>query len=519
MFTKKKSVKITIYTFIALIISLFFIFLVTFDFVGDSKNNKSYTMDDLSSDFEHLLYTEFDNSLDFKMLNVFFDNEFIFNFCSALNNRDNESKLDNEYVQLVNYNFKVNRKDVILALHFKNKKGINHQFKINMAFSFSETDTQFIMSLKRVHYGAIPVPMFFLKEVLKPNNNRTVGKAIYDALSRIGIGTYDFNNLTFTIDKSELAESVKRGIIGDSIYHDKDMIFKKTASVYLNAIFDNKLETVELDNGVNMRVDYTKLLSNDETLESVIDDEIKGDEYKKYILEILFEHLVSESYIELDDFHLTSLLRDKLSTDINKQLEAKKVLNFYINDVIVSYKNRILNLTFGYRINTKKSALSINFTNQNNTFKLKDISIGKDASEDTSDYISLYKTSDINQVFSILNDLGIEVDSRTNTLNIKSLYDYKYNVKGFNSTDENIVLMFEANQYNNEIIDCLKSNEYLDSLSDETRNDFYNSSIEYIRSSYNDLSYQERVEILDKLIEYFDSRDANIKNYILGLIK
>jgi hypothetical protein len=83
---KKRSVKITIYTFIALIISLFFIFLSTYDFVGDKKNDKSYTIENLSSDFEHLLYTEFDNSLDFKMLNVFYDNDFIFKFCSALNN-------------------------------------------------------------------------------------------------------------------------------------------------------------------------------------------------------------------------------------------------------------------------------------------------------------------------------------------------------------------------------------------------------------------------------------------------
>ncbi|MCR5565097.1 MAG: hypothetical protein K6F59_04835, partial [Gammaproteobacteria bacterium] len=347
MTSRKKSVKITIYAFIALIISLFFIFLLTFDFVGDKKNDKSYTIENLSSDFEHLLYTEFDNSLDFKMLNVFYDNDFIANFCSALNNRDNESKLDNEYVQLIYYNFKVSRKNFILALHFKNKKGIYYQFKINMVFGFSETDTEFVLTLKQVSYGAIPIPMFFLREALKPRDNRTVGRAIYDALSRIGIGTYDYSNLTFTIEKDELAESVKRGIIGDSIYHDKDMVFKKTASIYIKSIFENKLETVEVDNGVNMRVDYTKLLSNDETLESVIDDEINGDEYKKYISEILFEHLIKNGYVELDDYHLTSLLRDKLSSYLNKQLEAKRVLNFYINDVILSYKEKTLNITLG----------------------------------------------------------------------------------------------------------------------------------------------------------------------------
>ena len=516
---KKRSVKITIYTFIALIISLFFIFLATYDFVGDKKNDKSYTIENLSNDFEHLLYNEFDNSLDFKMLNVFYDNDFIFKFCSALNNRGNESKLDNDYVRLVNYNFKVKRQNFVLALHFKNKKGINFQFKINMVFSFKETDSQFILTLKRASYGAIPIPIFFLREALKPKPNRTVGRAVYDTLSNIGIGTYDYNNLTFTIEKSELTDSVKRGIIGDTIYHDKDMVFKKTASIYIGAIFENKLETVEANNGVNMRVDYTKLLSNDETLESLIDDEIKGDEYKKYISEILFEHLLVNDYIELDDYHLTSLLRDKLSSYLNKELEAKRVLNFYINDVIFTYKNGVLNITFGYRINTKKSALSINFTNVNNLFKFKDISIGKDASEDTSDYISIYKTSDVNQVLSLLSDLGIEVDTRNNTLSLYSIINYVYNIKEISSTSDSIKIRYENNDYQNEIIDCLKSNEFLDSLSDETRSDFYNSSLEYIISSYNDLTYQERVEILDKMIEYFDSRNIEVKNYILSLIK
>ena len=519
MTSRKKSVKITIYAFIALIISLFFIFLLTYDFVGDKKNDKSYTLDNLSSDFEHLLYTEFDNSLDFKMLNVFFDNEFISKFCYALNNRESESKLDNDYVQLINYNFKVTRKNFILALHFKNKKGISYQFKINMIFSFRETDNEFILTLKRVSYGAIPIPMFFLRGVLKPRDNRTVGRAIFDALSRIGIGSYDYNDLTFTIEKSELTESVKRGIIGDSIYHDKDPVFKKTASIYIGAIFENKLETVEVNNGVNMRVDYTKLLSNDETLESVIDDEIKGDEYKKYVSEILFEHLITDNLIELDEYNLTSSLRDKLSSFINHELEAKRVLNFYINDSILSYKNRILNITFGYRINTKKSALSINFTYVNNSFRFKDITIGKDSNEDTSDYVSLYKTSDVNQVLSLLNDLGIEVDSRTNSLNINSLFNYAYNFSSIETTEDSIKLNFGSNPYKDEIIDCLKSNEFLDTLSSETRGDFYNSSVEYILSSYNDLSYSERIEILEKLIEYFETRDINIKNYILSLIK
>ncbi len=187
--------------------------------------------------------------------------------------------------------------------------------------------------------------------------------------------------------------------------------------------------------------------------------------------------------------------------------------------MIFTYKNGVLNITFGYRINTKKSALSINFTNVNNLFKFKDISIGKDASEDTSDYISIYKTSDVNQVLSLLSDLGIEVDTRNNTLNLNSIINYVYNIKEISSTSDSIKIKYENNDYQNEIIDCLKSNEFLDSLSDETRSDFYNSSLEYIISSYNDLTYQERVEILDKMIEYFDLRKIEVKNYILSLIK
>ena len=518
MFLMKKGVRISLYTLLGVFLALFFIFVLTFDFTP----KKAYTVDksisEVKKDFDEILSKSIDESKTIKVLNLSFDNEFLNNFINASKDENNVNFTSDKWF-LKGTKFEVRGERFVLTVYANYSGIINYRFKIKAFFEIDEDETKYTLSLIRLNVGGIIMPSFLKRTIFDNTKEGTIGSLIENAIQSINFGTYNSDTLEYTIQKAEIVESIRNGVIGSISYGDND-ILKTSTSLYVSSLLNYNLFKLNIKNSVNVVIDYSKLMND--TIEYPREYEEALNSSKEYLYAIedisILEYFVKGQNLALSDDYLSAIIRLKLDNYLNDIKEG------YINlakikSVSINYHQEHLSLKLIYAFESSSSVLEIKFKADNNSsLIISSATIGFDQGELSGSFIEINKTSDINILIDLLDKMGITINTSSNVLNLKSLTTSSRIDFQDVSFGNNIYGVTEVNPYVNEISDAVLSNEFINTLPTAYNGLIDTTSIDNLLASYKVLNFEQRIEFLKYLQDYFKETNISVYNYIYGII-
>lgn len=517
MFLKSKGVKITLYSFLGVFLALFFFFLLTYDFTPERKYTNYKSIEDVRSDFEELMMSSMDKSKTIKVLNVSFNNDFLNNFINALRDeREIDFASNNWFLKGTNFEVKSERFVLTMYANYINK--INYKFKIKVFFTFSEDETKYTLSLRRINVGGIILPSIFKRMIVTNKDENSIGELVEKTIGSINFGTFDNETLEYVIQKAEIVESMRSGILGDVIY-GSDVLSKDITALYVSSLLNYDLFKLKFKNSINFTVDYSKLLNGKVNYPEEYNDALSiSDDFLKAIEDnCILEYLVKGQNIALSDDYLSSLLHMKLSDKYSYQeggVNIAKLKNSYIN-----YYDEFMSLKLVCAFENQSSVIEIKFKKINNdALTISTITIGYDEGELTGSFIEINKTSDIIIMIDTLDKLGIIVNPLSRILTPKSLItSSRINYLDV-STGTNIYGLTSNNPHSQEISNAVLSYDFINSLPSSYDDLIDNSNLDNLLTSYKALDYDLRIDFLKYLKDYFKETNISVYNYMDEII-
>ena len=514
----KKSVKITIYSILGVFLTLFFFFMITFDFTPSSRYNTTKSLEEVRSEFESNFNKSIEESKSLKVLNLPLNSSFINDFLNVIRKENGYDSI-NDNLPINGIRFSIQGERVVLTVHTSFKNKINYRVKIKTFFKLDEDETKYTLSLRRLNLGELPIPSFLTKSIINSSSEDSIGNLIESAINSINLGTYDKNKLEYTISKAEVVESIKNGSIGNLAYMDSEAL-RTITSLYISSLFNYNLLKIKVRNVLNISLDYSKLLNND--VSYPIEYNKALNENKDYLYAIednsILEYLVKSQNLTLSDDYLSSLLYLKLFNFFNDSNALRTIVPNLINSALF-YHDGFLLLRLAYLFGSTESVIEIKFKMaNNNALLLSSATIGFDESEQTGSYIDINKTSDINILIDLLKIYGIDVDYSTHVLNPKSLISESRITYSDASCGTYFYGLTLNNPHVNKISSACLSLDFNDSLPLEYKNKIDYSSIDNLLESYKTLDFALRIEYLKYLRDYFKETDISVYNYIDEII-
>lgn len=514
---KKKGLKITALIMLGIFLMLFLAFIFTFDLSYEKKYIEQAESEEVRDELNGLLSRNIEDSKVIKVLDITFENEII-NDILRLYKDSISNNIENYEVRGIE--FDTFNGNFLIKFHMTYTKHIRYKFVVQLTLKMSEDSSKYTFTLINSRFGALTIPRRLIVRELKNENKGSVGWITNQILYNLGFGSYNENNLELYISKPSICESLRSGLIGETMYED-DYVTRTSSSIFLSSFFNNNLINIEIDEGVHLKINYAKMLNTkherSEELNKLIEESGGFEAYYN----LLFKYLVNGQNLTLDDDILSALIHyninDKFVESINDE-DENFIIRTMLTDIYSSYKDKVLMLNFVYNLGSKDLILKVKFDYVNELFSLSEARIGYDDKDDTDSFVEIAKTSNLQYLIDFLVYLGFDGDVINQTLNRASLFNKPSYVSEV-SYESNADLVVKGHDYTEKIRNTLLSDEFYSSLTSEIKEILDNSSIESVLETYERLSYQDKYTLLVSLKNYFKENEFYVYNYMDDLME
>lgn len=510
---RNKSLRVISYVLLGVITLLFLLFILTYD-LSVHKDSETIDRKEFQSEIDEIIASAISESKIDNVINFSLDEKVLNSALNIALLDRNEDLNVSEYWELKDLEINFLNNEILIDIYADFSYRFNYKMHIRAFFQLTENGETYVLDLTKIKVGSIYIPSFLVKNVLGNSDDMSLGTIVRDAMSSLPFGSFDYENLSYTIYKSSIAYSVSNGTIGD-LFFDENALYKNALSSYLKTIFDNNLANITINNAFNISLNYSKIINSQTTINSmnIVDEDISEVISSRY--SIIFKHLLSNSETvsfdkDSQNLILRCALNNAIPTDANTYLVSTygSALSFYENKMYFEVVFEIENIY---------SIVRYCFTNELGlTYHLDKVQIGKDNNESEGSFISIESNRDLNIYLSILSLIGADVDLVTNNISTTFIIDYLGIPYQNYTLDENNITLYAKNNYS----DLIKT-----ALSDDSLNLTENEKLCINTSDYDEtinnlssLTYMEKRDVLIKLRDYYQEIDNEVYNYIDSLI-
>lgn len=514
---KNKGIRITSYVLIAVFLTLFLAFSLTYDFTSKKAYVFNESREELREELSKEMNSAIDKSKTLNVLNLSLSDDVINKFLNSTIERDNDDYLlESEYWKLRGIKIRFRGNTIVLTLYLTFTDKISYRMKINCFFDFTETRDEYILNLKRINFGSIVVPSFLTRTILSNNEANSVGDIIENSVESLNLGTYDKEKLTYTINKTELCESIATGTIGEAAFDDNTTI-KAATALYFQLLNSKDAIHVGISKTLNIIVDYSSFINVETAISSDIEYAKSNGKngYKSMEDVLILDYLMNGSNIILSSDYQTAL--------INKNIVVEKEEDsiFSFNLITFESYSNIVKLRVISVFSGKNSVIELIFKESDpGTFTLNRITIGYDEGETQGTYIEINRTIDLIRAFNLLALFNINLSQTSNNLDYESLFsDTRIPYLSIEINNGSLIIKTKTNSYKSDITSGILSLDFQNYLNEELRNKIDFSTTDAILSSFKALNIESRDLFLKYSLQYFKEKDEAVYNYISGIIE
>ena len=484
---------------------------MTYDFSSTKKYSTDVPRTELRNEFNKMLAKGMDESKTLKVFELDID-------ASLLNKAFSVIREDFVY-QIGSYTvngitFKIRGKNLIINFHIVHNGTFKYKFKVGTVFSFTEEDSRYILSLRRTNVGGFIIPSYILNNVLSNEEEDSLGSIIENTLNSVEVGTFNKEDLTYIINKSEIVESVRDGSIGELIFEDNEES-KNTFAFFISTMLYENLINISVNNKLLIKVDYSKIINKEPEYSDIYLKAMSNNDYDIGEYSLLYKYLNAGGDLSISSDFL-SLYFSKKYKDIYNEESEGFLENINLKDAYLSYNKKILSIKLILSFDEYVSVVEPKFKESNKSFVFDSATIGYDENESAS-FIEIKRTYEISLLIELLRFYGLEIDNLTKSLNIESFVQ-KPQFTGTINYSDNIYFYNYQNPYKNEILNASLSDDLYSTLNSDINDKLDHSSLNSLLASFDYLSSDEMRTVIVNLRDYFIESNNLVYNYIDGFI-
>ena len=447
---------------------LFLLFFITYDF--DSEEDYKIDIDNFNTSNE--VIELIDDSIKNSTLNIAsievneaLLNKIIFTYFQ-MNLND---KFKSEAFEIRGLKIRIKNNNFYLDIHTL-YKAFNYNSKITICFSLTSTENEFIFQIKRINFGKFILPKSFVRSILDNKDINSVGYLVNSAIESLPYGELDVKDFLFKIRRQEISSSIYNGYFNE-LFFNNDELFSKTSATIIDLLLSNNLVDISLENGLLIKIDYSKIVSNPERIifNNEVDD-LKNKEAKKteIIYNTKFNILLGENEVSYSYIDLNYLIDPGLY--IEGFFSIKRVRSFLLNGefhIMCHYSFSEINSIIDYIFDS-------------NFKTLKRIEVGRDNGESDSSYILINTPSELRIFLNLLfegnlsgnlNDLSLDLpqsfssfNTDISSLNINGDFLYINFNNDFSDEEKIISVLSDINFYSNLSLNVYESLDSKESI-------------------------------------------------------
>jgi len=494
----------------AIVIALFFLFLLTYDFSKESEKQNTYSLDDLSNQ----LYKKIDDSIDdysnLNILKIGIDDEYINNVVSYIIRKNDENLLESKYWTVSNIKINILEDKIELDIFVKYHNELTYKLKIKAIFTIKKSANSYTFYLKNMKIGSLYITKDQVQKLLAFNSDSTVGYIYNKAIELLPFGTYNINTLSYTIYKKEIIDDIDSGLIGELI-NKKSANLNKFLTPIIDVLFENNLLNLEFKKErFDVVIEYSKLISNKETVDKLNNKNVLNELYNTTCnYDIILASLLGVNNLSLNGNILNDIVFENISSSFI--FFESKYIKYYNSGVNIV--NDELHIYYSIKCFDEYSLFDYVFIIKNKEYILDRIEIGRDSNEKSDSYIVSSYSENKARFLRVLYRSNLKGNIYLETIKLESLLN-KLEIGYGNVTIENGIFMIEVQKGEIDISDKLLSDEF-NELIENINID--SSTKESLIQSFANLSVDERIFYFNKIKDYYKD-DISVYNYICNLI-
>lgn len=497
------ALKTTSIIFLSIVSMLFLIFLLTIDL----ENPKSYKYDITKESIREELIDKLENSLEeSKTVNLFnleLDSELLNKFAySTFFLEDNGSK--KEYVVLSKAwalkGFEIGFQDekIVISFHVYFSASIRYNFKLSLYLKVSENKDSYSLELENISLGLILLPRTLIKSTLMNDEEDSIGYVISNFLSNLSFAVYDKDSMTITIYKRKIVDLLSSGELGNLIFKDKNNEKNIFSSIVL-ILYKNGLITTSIKNKLIFKIDYSKLLSEEDEFT------YHSSDYQNVKYDFAFLKFLGNESISLTDIQRSTFLSNLVIRDTSSSIRLYKASDEIYQDEV--------HFLFKFLIFDRPVNINLLYFKENDSLSLREIEIGKDIGEREASYIKTSDQETINKILTILSSYGFY-----NRINLRNLYlPLTKELSQISLSFNNIEISLQTNELIDEIKATLFNDDFYDSFSIELKELINYQTEEQLIQSFTSLELSHKILFYNNLKYYFND-NALVYNYICNIL-
>jgi len=419
MYYLKSALKVITYIFIGIVLMLFFLFVLTYDFKEIPKKEFVDKQEVKTSLIERINNAANEKN-DFNEVNIKLGEKLtnqLLSYAVELNNI--KKTYESKYWTLKEINFDIDDNKLCLTINAEYHDVLKYQLEIKTYFDVYVFDDTIELVFNKFKIGSIIIPDKLVSLILKRSNEYTIGDLFSNTLDSLTIIRPDLDNLKLIIDKDDLVYVFKEATPAEFLFGENEQT-KITGGIYFSYLLKNNYIDLSIDDGINIKVDLSKIKNKEE--ENFI-----------YNFDNEIEEIAQNKGGTLCDPSIIVYKNTKALFESNSTAALKyKYTKLQVND-------EYMYLKFGFNFLGSNSILEYKIFRNDNKYIIEDVTIGKDDKEESS-----YARVSISDSLYILDSLNINNNKETNEISIEDLFYIEgLTLSNISISSDNVILSYQ----------------------------------------------------------------------------